>query len=189
VTWPAILCALLVVGAALLAVDRAVMHRRHWPIAALACVWMLDPLRPNAGRWACVWALALPALSAGAAVMVLARAPRSALAALGLVLMAGGAELRRSGDPASALLLASALSLVAQALAALFAASRRLDLSDRCALALLAGDVAALAGPLADRASLDLQIDRWWLAQVQGAIVAGVLCALHIMAPMEQRRG
>lgn len=188
-TWPAILCALLVVGAAMLAVDRAMREPWHWPIAALLCVWMLDPMRPDSGPWGRAWLLVLPALSAAVGSLVLMRSGVAGLVALGTTLLCGGSELRRSGDAASALLFASAVSLVAQAMAALVASRRRLAFPDQCALALLAGDVAALAGPLADVASVRTMHDRWWLAQVQAAIVAGLLCALHIALPIRGRRG
>jgi hypothetical protein len=188
VTSAAILCAGLVAIAAALAVGRATLDDDHGPIAALLLLYALDPLRPEHGGAAMTWALALPALSAGAAVAVLARARLGALIASTVVLGIGSAELQRSGSPASALLLASGLSVVAQAMAAIVASGRRLGLAARCALLLLAGDVAALAGPLGDIAHVELQRQRWWLAQWQGAAVAAVLCVLHLTAARPSAR-
>ena len=146
-------------------------------------------MRPDAGHLARAWLLALPTMAAALAFLVLARLRIAAIAAAGLVLVAGGAELRRTGDPASALLLASVVSIVIQSLAALAASRRRLDLTDRCVLVLLAGDVAALAGPLGDLAGSDLQAARWWVAQWQAVAVALVLGAMHVAADLRERRG
>ena len=187
-TSAAILCACLVAIAAALAVGRATLDEDHGPIAALLLLYALDPLRPEHGGAAMTWALALPALSAATAVAVLARASLGALAASAAVLALGAAELRRSGSPASALPLASGVAVVVQAMAALAASRRRLGLADRCAVLLLAGDVAALAGPLGDIAHVELQRQRWWLAQWQGAAVAAVLCVLHLTAARPSAR-
>lgn len=188
VTYAAAMCAALVASSAVLAVARATLDDDHGPIAALLVLYALDPLRPETGAAAQVWALALPALSAAVAVAVLARMRLVALAVGAAVLAVGAAALRRSGDPASALLLASAVSVAAQVLATAEAAGRHMRLADRCALLLLAGDVAALAGPLGDVARLELQHDRWWLAQWQGAAVAAVLCVLHLTTARPRAR-
>jgi hypothetical protein len=179
VTTAAVLCAALVGLAALLAlVVTARTDREHWPLAAALALYALDPLRPNVGAWA----LVLPALSAALAVAVLARLPGLAPLATAAVLACGMAELDRSAAPARALLLACGVGVAIQGIAALSASKRRLALADRCVLVLLAGDVAALAGPLGDAARWEHQAERWWLAQWQGAAVAAVLVVLHAVA-------
>lgn len=166
-------CAALVTCAAVLAVARADIDAAHRPIAALLAVWMLDPVRPVDGSaLADVWAIALPVASASAAMLVLGRSRFAALSAALLVATLG------AGSP----LLAVTASILVQGLAALDAARRRLDLSDRCCLVLLAGDVAALGGPLGDHAAWPLRVERWWIVQWQGALVAAVLVAMHLHA-------
>jgi hypothetical protein len=174
-------CAALVTCAALLAVDRAFVHRAHWPLAALLGTWAVDPMLPASGGFAVAWTLALPALSAAVGVGLFARSALDGGSALVGVLVAGAVALHR-GDPATAAIVASVVSLAAQALAAVLLAGRRLDLLDRCALVLLAGDVAALGGPLGDRCSWALRAERWWIVQWQGALVAAVLVAMHLHA-------
>jgi hypothetical protein len=172
VTWTASLCALLVMAAALLAADVADVDRTHRPIAALLAVWMVDPLRPVDGSAVAVWwAVALPALSVAAAALVLQRSRIAAVAAAAVVFLAG-----------PSLLTASMVAVVGQALTAALGAGRPLSLAGRCCLVLLAGDVAALGGPLGDVAAWPLRAERWWIAQWQGALVAAVLVAMHLHA-------
>lgn len=174
-------CAASVACAAALALGRATAERAHWPIAALLGAWAVDPMLPAVGGVAVAWALALPALSAAVGVGVFARSSLEAASACTVVLVAGIVSAHRV-DVASAVVAASAVSIAAQTLAAALLVRRRLDLVDRCALVLLAGDVAALGGPLGDRCSWALRAERWWIAQWQGALVAAVLVAMHLHA-------
>lgn len=166
-------CAAMVACAAVLAFSRADVDVAHRPIAALIAVWMLDPLRPVDGSaLADAWAIALPVTSATVAALVLGRSRFVALAAATLVATLG------IGSP----LLAAAASILVQGLAALTAARRTLGLPDRCCLVLLAGDVAALGGPVGDHVAWPLRAERWWIVQWQGALVAAVLVAMHLHA-------
>jgi hypothetical protein len=172
VTWTASLCALLVMAAALLAADVADVDRTHRPIAALLAVWMVDPLRPMDGSTLAVWwMLALPAASVAVAALVFQRSVPGALGSALIVFLAG-----------PSLLTASIVSVLGQALAAALSAGRPLSLAGRCCLVLLAGDVAALGGPLGDVAAWPLRAERWWIVQWQGALVAAVLVAMHLHA-------
>lgn len=171
-TWTASLCALLVMAAALLAADVADGDAAHRPVATLLAVWMVDPLRPLDGSALAVWwMLALPSASVAAAALVFQRSVIAAVGAAVVVLAAG-----------PSLVAASLVAVVGQALAAALGAGRRLDLAGRCCLVLLAGDVAALGGPLGDVAAWPLRAERWWIAQWQGALVAAVLVAMHLHA-------
>ncbi len=171
-TWTASLCALLVMAAALLAADVADADRAHRPFAALLAVWMVDPLRPVDGSaLADAWSLALPALSALVAGLVWGRSLLTAAACAGVVLLNATDELT-----------ASIVSIAAQLLAVGGVAGRPLTLADRACFVLLAGDVAALGGPLGDRGAWAFKVERWWIVQWQGALVAAVLVALHLHA-------
>lgn len=186
--WVQPLAALLVVGAALLAVDRALWDRAHRPLAAALFLWMFDPALPEVGPWAEAVAIGWPALSAALAVLVLMRLRLLALVAATLVAAYGLSQLRAGETPGIAALHASLFSVGIQVLAVVPACGRRLRLPDCCAFVLLAGDVAALAGPLGDARHLDLQRERWTVTQWQVAATAGVLVALHIVASLWRSR-
>jgi hypothetical protein len=187
-SWAQPLAALLVVGAAVLAVDRALWDRAHRPLAAALALWMFDPLLPEVGPWAKAVSIGWPALSAALAVLVLMRLRLLALVAATLVAAYGLSQLRAGETPAAAALHASLFAVGIQVLAAVSACRRRFRLVDRCVLVLLAGDVAALAGPLGDARHLDLQRVRWTITQWQVAATAGVLIALHIVASLWRAR-
>ncbi len=186
-TWAEVSAAWLVILAAVLAVDRAMISRSHWPVAAVLCLAMLEPLRPDEGTAAKILCLALPALSTWLAVRVLARARLLAACAAALVFSVGAWRWSVDWDTAHAW--ASAASVGVQAVA-LFAVAprRRLWLPDRCVLALFAGDAAALLGPLGERAAPPVQQATWWIVQWQAAAVALVLCALHVHQALADRR-
>lgn len=186
-TWAEVVAAWLVILAAVLAVDRAMISRAHWPVAAVLCLAMLEPLRPDEGAAAKALCLALPALSAWLAVRVLARARLLAACAAALVFAVGA--WRGSIDWGTAPVWASATSVGVQAFSFLSVAPRRrLWLSGRCVVVLLAGDVAALLGPLGERAAPPVQRAAWWIVQWQAAAVALVLCLLHVHQALADRR-
>lgn len=165
-------CVALVTLAALLAVVRATDDDAQWPLVPLLAFWSLDWARPvDASALAATWTIALPAASAATAALVLQRSVFGALAWAAAVFLAG-----------PSLLAASVVAVLGQALAAALGAGRRLSLAGRCCLVLLAGDVAALGGPLGDVAAWPLRAERWWIAQWQGALVALVLIAMHLHA-------
>lgn len=184
-TWAEVAAAWLVILAAALAVDRAMISRAHWPIAAVLCLAMLEPLRPDEGTVAKLLCLALPALSAWLAVRVLARARLLAACAAALVFAVGA--WRWSIDWSTAPVWASAASVITQALA-LLGVTRYLWLSDRCVLVLFFGDVAALFGPLGERSTPPVKTATWWVVQWQAAAVAAVLCLLHVHQALADRR-
>lgn len=178
--------ALLVILAAALAVDRTLVQRSHWPVAAALCLAMLEPLRPDAGTVAKVLCIALPALSAWLAVRVLARSGLLAFCALTLVLMVAASKWATWG---SAPAWAFGTSVTVQAVAVLAVTPRRrLLLADRCVVVLLAGDIAALLGPVGERAAPPIQHAAWWLVQWQAAAVALTLCLLHAHQALADRR-
>jgi hypothetical protein len=186
VTWAEPAAAMLVILAAALAVDRAMVSRSHWPIAAALCVAMLEPLRPDAGAVAKAVCIGIPALSAWLTVRVLARSDLLALCAAALVLTAGSWRL---DDWAAAPTWALTTSVIVQALAVLIVAPRRrMRLADRCVLVLFAGDVAALLGPAGEHAAPPIQQAAWWVVQWQAAAVALALCLLHVAAELAERR-
>jgi hypothetical protein len=165
-------CAGLVTCAAVFAVARAAADEAHWPLVPLLTVWALDPSRPvDASALASTWALALPAASAATGALVLQGSVPGALLWACAVFVAG-----------PSLLTVSIVSVLGQALAAALSAGRPLSLAGRCCLVLLAGDVAALGGPLGDHAAWPLRAERWWIAQWQGALIAAVLVAMHLHA-------
>lgn len=178
--------ALLVILAAALAVDRALISRAHWPVAAVLCVAMLEPLRPDAGPVAKVSCIGLHALSAWLAVQVLTRSRLLALCAAALV-AAIGAWASPTWDAAP--VWAAVTSVIVQALAVLAVAPRRrLWLSDRCVLVLFAGDAAALLGASGDVAPHAIKATLWWVVQWQAAAVALTLCLLHVHQALADRR-
>lgn len=168
--------ALLVILAAALAVDRALVSRAHQPIAIALCVAMLEPLRPDEGMVAKVVCIGLHAISAWLAVRVLVRARLLALCAGALVFVVGASQW---SDWEAAPTWAAVTSAIVQGVAVLAVVPRRrLWLADRCALVLFAGDVAALLGAAAR-----------WVVQWQAAAVALALCLLHVhQAPVDRRR-
>lgn len=165
-------CAAFVTLAALLAVARAPADDAQWPLVPLLTVWSLDWARPvDASALASTWTIALPAASVATSILVFQRSVPAALAVAAVVFAAG-----------PSLLTASIVAVAGQALTAALGAGRPLSLAGRCCLVLLAGDVAALGGPLGDHAAWPLRAERWWIAQWQGALVAAVLVALHLHA-------
>lgn len=171
-TWTASLCALLVMMAALLAADVADGDATHRPIAALLAVWMVDPLRIVDGSpLAAWWMLVLPAASVAASALVFHRSVPAAILWSVAVFVAG-----------PSLFTASAVSVLGQVVTVALGAGRRLTLAGRCCLVLLAGDVAALGGPVGDHVAWPLRAERWWIVQWQGALVAAVLVAMHLHA-------
>jgi hypothetical protein len=178
--------AVLVILAAALAVDRTMIQRSHWPLAAALCLAMLEPLRPDAGPVAKVVCIGIPALSAWLTVRVLARSDLLASCAFMLVLAVGS---WRFDDWAAAPTWALTTSVIVQALAVLAVAPRRrMRLADRCVLVLFAGDVAALLGPAGESAAPPVQQAAWWIVQWQAAAVALALCLLHVAAELAERR-
>ncbi len=185
-TWAEPAAAMLVILAAALAVDRAMVSRSHWPIAAALCLAMLEPLRPDAGAVAMVACIGLPALSAWLTVLVLARSGLLALCAAAQVLVIAS---WRFDDWATAPTWALTTSVLVQALAVLAVVPRRrLRLPDRCVLVLFAGDVAAVLGPAGERAAPSVQQAAWWVVQWQAAAVALAVCLLHVAAELAERR-
>jgi hypothetical protein len=187
VTWAECAAAWLVILAAVLAVDRTMVSRSHRPVAAVLCLAMLEPLRPDEGAAAKVLCLALPALSAWLAVRVLVRARLLATCAAALVFSVGAWRWSVAWDTAPVWASAASVAIQAAALLAV-APRRRLWLPDRCVLALFAGDVAALLGPLGERAAPPVQQATWWIVQWQAAAVAAVLCVLHVAQALADRR-
>lgn len=177
--------ALLVILAAGVAVDRALDAPAHRPLAGSLCLAMLEPMRPDEGTAARLLCLGLPALSAWLAVRVFQRVRLLALCAAALVLVVGSGAWRWRGWDV-ALLASSGASLAVQAASALMV-RRRLWLADRCVLVLAAGDVAAMLGPLGERAPVEVQRLAWWIVQWQAASVAIVLCALHLHQALVDR--
>jgi hypothetical protein len=178
--------AVLVILAAALAVDRTMIQRSHWPLAAALCLAMLEPLRPDAGPVAKVVCIGVPALSAWLAVRVLARSDLLALCAAALVVVVATWNLTPWDDAPT---WARDASVAVQTIAVLAVAPRRrLRLADRCVVVLLAGDIADLLGPAGQKAPHAIKVAMWWVVQWQAAAVALALCLLHVAAELAERR-
>lgn len=159
-------------AAAALACIVARRRAEHWPIAiALVLASALDAIRQLAPMSASLSELlyvAHPALSIWCALRVLGSFGQAAA-----IISAVAWPVIYSEHP-------FAISLAAQLYAAgcwLLVQRRRATTSDACALMLLAGDAAALLGPLAwDGREL------WWIVQGQGLLVALALGAVQARA-------
>lgn len=182
-TWSA---SLLVIVAAALAVDRAIVSTAHRPVALALCLAMLEPSRPDDGTAGRLLCIGLPALSAWLAVRVLVRSRWLALCGAAAVIACG---LWRWGAWEEAPRWAAAASVLVQAVVVLAVVPRcRLRLSERCVVALAAGDVAAFLGPLGIRAEPPVQQAMWWIVQWQAAAIAAALCGLHVAQTLADRR-
>jgi hypothetical protein len=188
VTWPEIVAALLVLLAACLAVDRALVYRTHRPVAAALMLLVFDPARPRHGLAGLLLYFSWPALSAWLAARAMLRRQLLAIVAGVVVLAYGYAQARGERETAGAFAAASVLSVALQATAVAAGWRRRFGVAARCVLVLLAGDVAALLGPIGAGGPPLTRAAGQWIVQWQAALVAGALAAVHIVAAWRPRR-